>query len=352
MSIKLQILKESHSVRDAMKLASKHGKKSLVVVNDSEKYIGILSDGDIRRFILSGGNLDSKVIDACNKNSFFVFEKKYKKEDIKDIFMKEEFDLIAVLDKNKKVVNLIEFRDVFDTSKKRKKIDLPIVIMAGGKGTRLAPFTDVLPKPLIPIGDKTIIERIIDTFVEFGGNEFFLSINFKSKIIKAFFEELNPKYSLKYILEDKPLGTAGSLSLLKKNKFNNIIVCNCDVLFQIDCTALIEQHISSNSDITLVASTKEVMVPYGNCKLNKDGTLKEIKEKPKFDFLINAGLYVLNKKALNLIPENQYMDITTLITRLLKKNKKVSIFPINEEQWVDIGQWQEYRSAVQKLTDE
>ena len=174
-------------------------------------------------------------------------------------------------------------------------------------------------------------------------------MNYKSRILKAYFEELQPNYLFDFVEEEKPLGTAGSLSYLREKINKPFFVTNCDMLVEIDFNDLYNFHIKNRFDITLVASAKEYIIPYGTCELNKDGHLSHINEKPQFDFLINAGLYVLNPEVLNIIPENTEYHITTLIEDIKNSGKSVGVYPIDDNSWIDIGQWAEYKKAVEKL---
>jgi NDP-sugar pyrophosphorylase family protein len=221
--------------------------------------------------------------------------------------------------------------------------------MAGGKGSRLEPFTDVLPKPLVPISGKTVIERIIEQFTKFQANDFYISINYKSKILKAFFEELNPHYKLNFIQEDKPLGTGGSLGSLSGKLNDNFILTNCDVIFDIDIPDLVKFHHDENNIITVVASTKEFQLPYGNILLDNQGKLESTEEKPKFDFLVNTGMYIVSKAVIDLIQKNESIDFPDLIDRAISNRMSVGVYPITEDDWVDTGQWAEYKNAIKKL---
>tara|TARA_Y100000816_G_C26061740_1_gene557576 strand:- start:829 stop:1491 length:663 start_codon:yes stop_codon:yes gene_type:complete len=215
--------------------------------------------------------------------------------------------------------------------------------MAGGKGTRLKPFTNILPKPLIPIKDKTAIEVIIENLRSYGLDNFTISIHEKSEIIKAFFHELQPKFKVNFIKEPKPLGTIGSLNLLNKKKIkNNILITNCDILSNFDLIDFYNFHKDNNFDLTLVASEKRFEIPYGVCKIFNEGKLKSVEEKPSFDFLVNIGVYIVNKKVINLIPKNKFYNANELINRSKKKGLKVGVFPVSENNWKDTGQWSEF----------
>jgi len=223
------------------------------------------------------------------------------------------------------------------------------VIMAGGRGVRMEPFTKILPKPLVPIGDTPIIELIIQRFTNVGCTDFNITLNYKSKLLKAYFEELQPDYKVYFVEEHEPLGTAGSLRLLKGKFHQPFFVTNCDTIIKADYASLNEFHHAGGYDLTLVASAKEYVIPYGTCELNGEGHLSHINEKPKYDFLVNTGLYVVNAGVLDLIPKNKFYHITHLIEDAKNKNKKVGVFPIDDDAWIDIGQWTEYKQAIERL---
>ena len=255
-----------------------------------------------------------------------------------------------ILDEKHKVVDYITWSSINGDKKTEILLDnVSVVIMAGGKGTRMEPFTKVLPKSLIPIHDRPIIEHIVERFTNIGCSNFHLTVNYKGKILKAYFEELKPKYNVSFVDEKKPLGTAGSLQYLKGTFDKPFFVTNCDIIIKADYASLYEFHQKGEYDITLVASAKEYIIPYGTCELNYDGHLSHINEKPKYDFLINTGFYVLNPDVLELIPENKYYHITHLIEDAKKQGKRVGVFPIDDDAWIDIGQWAEYKKAIELL---
>ena len=320
-----------------------------LVVTEQSKFLGTITDGDIRKALLKKANIRDTIDKIYQKNAFFVYENNLDSKEIKNAFLKHHYSLIPILDSENNVVNVITWFDFFGRKEVLKKFKAPMVVMAGGKGTRMAPFTNVLPKPLIPINNQTVIERIIDSFQNHGKNDIYISINFKGAILKAYFQELNPSYKVSFIEESKPLGTAGALSKLKNKIKTPFFLTNCDVLFDLNYNDLLDHHNKSKSLITLVASAKEIIIPYGSLQINKDGYLSTFKEKPVLDYLINCGLYIIDPRALAHIPNNKYFDITDLISDLLKKNHNISIYPINDNQWVDVGQWEEYRKAVDQI---
>lgn len=341
----------SITIRQAMKALDKTAEKCLLVVDNNNKLLGTLTDGDIRRSILERNDFSTSIKDSFNSNPTCLTQGKYTKKEAINLLRSRKLDLIPIVDENNLVVNYVTW-SVFGENN-RKHADLlkkvPVVIMAGGKGTRLEPFTKILPKPLVPINEKPIIEHIIEKFTSLGINDFYLTVNYKSRILKAYFEELQPAYKVNFIVEKEPLGTAGSLKFLEGKFSRPFFVTNCDIIIKADYTSIYNFHIKNGYDITLVASIKEYIIPYGTCELNGDGYLSHINEKPKYDFLINTGLYILNPEILKFIPENKFFHITHLIEAVKSEGKKVGVFPIDDDAWIDVGQWAEYRKVVERL---
>ena len=339
------------TIRHAMKKLGQSGKKCLVVIDEKNTLLGTLSDGDLRKAILKGSNVGDSIFDIYQSKPTVLVEGKYELTEAKKLFIKNKFDLIPVVDYKGKLSDILLWETVFKNDKNRQneKLDVPVVIMAGGKGTRLEPFTKVLPKPLVPIHDKPVIEHIIERFVKVGVNEFILTINHKARILKAFIEELRPDYSIDFVEEQDPLGTAGSLKFLEGRFSEPFMVTNCDIIIKADYLDLYAFHQKNSYDITLVASMKNYIIPYGTCELNGEGHLKQINEKPEFDFLTNTGLYVLNPDVLHLIPADKLYHITHLIKDAKKSGKRVGVYPIDDDAWIDIGQWAEYQKAVERL---
>jgi dTDP-glucose pyrophosphorylase len=339
------------TIKVALRQLNNSGEKCLVVVGDGEKFIGTLSDGDVRKAILNGQEINSSIQTIFNKNSTYLLKDEYSKKEVKDIFLKNKFDLIPILDKTGKIIEILTWIEIFENGKNRNKIflNVPVVIMAGGSGTRMEPFTKILPKPLIPIHGEPIIEHIIERFTDIGCFDFHVTVNYKSRILKAYFEELQPNYSLSFIYEKEPLGTAGSLRYLMDKFDKPFFVTNCDIIIKADYASLYEFHQKGRYDVTLVASTKEYIIPYGTCELNGSGYLSHINEKPAYEFLINTGLYILNPDVLSIIPKNKFYHITHMIEDLKNAGKTIGVFPIDDDAWIDIGQWAEYKKAVEQF---
>ncbi len=339
------------TIKEAMEALDKTAEKVLLVVDESQALIGALTDGDIRRYILKEQDLIGAIENAYNKKPIFVFQEDFDPEKIKKIFTENKIDLVPILDQNRKVVDFITWEKVFGNNRRSgdQKLDAPVVIMAGGRGTRLEPFTKVLPKPLIPVGDKPVIDHIIDRFRAYGVCEFYLTIHHMSKILRAYFEEKKPDYSIGFAEEDEPRGTAGSLKLLKDKLDRPFFVSNCDIIIEADYAHLYRFHTKNSYDITLVASTKQFNIPYGICELNTSCSLERIQEKPEYSFLVNTGLYVLNPNVIDLIPDNKLFHITHLMDKVREKNGTIGVYPVSEKAWIDIGQWAEYRKTLKVI---
>lgn len=341
----------AHSIRQAMERLEQTEEKIVFVVDDDRRLLGSLTDGDIRRWILSDGDLKAEVSKVCNCNPH-VARDGYQIDQVREEMLQGNLGCVPVLNESREIIKLLFWKELFQGDapiRPAATLDLPVVIMAGGMGTRLAPFTNVLPKPLIPVGDRTIIEIIISQFLPYGISKFYLSVNYKAKLLKSFFEELSPPYSVQYIEESEPRGTAGSLLSLFECAHENILVTNCDIVIQADIADVVAFHVDNGYDMTLIASLKEYRIPYGVCALENSGDLSYIKEKPRYDFLVNTGMYVVRRDSLHLIPATGRYDMTDFIASLKSTGSRIGVFPISESAWVDTGEWDEYRKAIDSL---
>lgn len=344
-------IQPSATIKEAMETLDKTAEKVLLVVDEDQKLIGSLSDGDIRRYILKEQDLIGTIQNVYNKNPIFIFQKDFEIEKVKYVLTENIIDLLPILNQDHKVVDFVTWEMVFGNNRKleKQKLDVPVVIMAGGRGKRLEPFTRVLPKPLVPVGDKPVIDHIIDRFNTCGVSEFYITIHHMSKILRAYFEEKNPNYSIIFAEEDEPRGTAGSLKLLIDKLDKPFFVSNCDIIIEADYSDIFRFHTENRYDVTLVAATKQYSIPYGICELNESGSLEQIKEKPEYNYLVNTGLYVLNPNIISIIPDNKVFHITQLIETVKKDKGTVGVYPVSENAWIDIGQWTEYRKALKVI---
>jgi len=337
------------TIRESIKKLDETGIGFIVVVNQPGEVLGVVTDGDFRRAVLSGVSLDTPISGITNSN-FISINEGYSKEELENVFLNDVAQ-VPVISKGmlKEIILRQNLPIITNENLAPRILDVPVVIMAGGKGTRLEPFTHIMPKPLIPIGNKPIIEVIMDRFAEFGINEFYISLNYKANMIKAYFEERPLSSSINYIIEDIPLGTAGALKKLKDIIHSTFIVSNCDIIVKSDYKKIIDFHKDGKYDLTLVASMHHYTIPYGVCYVENGGDLKEISEKPEYDYLINTGMYVLEPDVIDYIPENKFYHITHLIEDLKKNKRRVGVYPVYEKSWIDVGQWEEYRNAIKYL---
>ena len=347
--INKHIILDTKSIRQAIRIMDSGGIGFCVCINNESTVIGVLTDGDFRRAVLSEVSLDQSVEEIINKNFIFV-QKEHSNNEIREIFTDSVVQHIPVLDGGK-LIDIYTEEAFFGIENRNNKTVLSnaVVIMAGGKGTRMDPFTRILPKPLIPIGNEPIIKVIMDEFKKFGMDDFHVSINDKGQMIKAYFHDHDLPYGIQYIEEDKPFGTAGSL-LEMKGKFNeSFFVSNCDIILRTDYSSILDFHVKGEFDLTLVASMRHYVIPYGICDVDKGGDLKSLKEKPEYDFLVNTGVYILEPKVLELIPSNTYFDMTSLINEIKNRDMKVGVFPVSEKSWADVGQWEEYSNTMKNF---
>lgn len=340
-------------IKDALKKLDKTAEKALLVVDNDARLLGTITDGDIRRFILGGGSLEDNIKKVYNKKPVYFTQKDFSLAKAKGIFIASKIDLIPILDKNSKVVDFITWNQAFSDKNSpkimRSRIDIPVVIMAGGKSTRLEPFTKIIPKPLIPIGDKPIVEIIIDEFRKQGANEYVLVLNYKREMIESYFNNISKEYKLQFVIENDFQGTAGGLKLLKEKIGERFIVSNCDVIVKANFEEVIDFHKKQDAALTILSSFQHYRIPYGIVKIREEGRVLGIHEKPEYTFMINTGVYILNKECLQFIPKRAYFEMTDLIKTLIKNKMKISTYPVNENDYIDIGQWEEYKKAIEKI---
>lgn len=345
MNYKSLLIDKSITIKDTIKALDK-GAKKVVIVTEDEKLVGIVTDGDIRRWILKNGDLKENVSKVMNDSP--VYLDYIYKDNAKKVMVDKSIECLPLVDDKKRVVDII-FLNGGLNSNNFEKIDVPVVIMAGGQGTRLYPYTKILPKPLIPIEDIPIVERIINRFNDYGCKSFYLTVNYKKNMIKAYFNEIDRDYDVFYIEEEKPLGTGGSLHLLKDKLKETFFVSNCDILIDANYSDIIKYHKKNNNKITVITSLKNYTIPYGVINLSENGDISSTKEKPEYNFLVNTGMYVLEPDVLEDIPENEFYHITYLIDKYIEEGKKVGTYPITENCWLDMGEFKEMERMVEKI---
>lgn len=320
--------------------------KLLMVVDDQEKYVSIISIGDIQRYLIKHQNIEAKVVDALRKN-VRVASAKDSPEQIKKIMIEFRTEFMPVLNDDGELDRVIFWKDVFEGKQEstKEKINVPVVIMAGGQGTRLKPITNIIPKPLVPIGEKPIVQIIMEQFSEIGTKAFYMSVNYKADMIKQYLDKIEKSYSISYFEEEKPLGTAGSLFLLKDQIKDTFFVSNCDILIDQDYEEVYQWHKENKNEITSIAAIKNYHIPYGTLEIEKNGLLKSMREKPDLTFYVNAGVYIVEPHLLNEIPDNEFFHITHLMDKVKDRGGRVGVFPVSEGSWMDIGNWVEYNKT-------
>lgn len=336
------LIDEKKSILDAMKKLDEVGSRCLFVVEKSKRFKGILTDGDLRRYILKKRNFNSNIEKIYNKRSFFVFKNKIKNNwKLKSFLAKNKNLVVPVLNKDKKPIDYLEH----SKSPQKDESNNLVLVMAGGKGLRMRPFTDILPKPLIPINKKPVILDIFDQFKKHEINNFLISMRSDDRILQNYLNQFESKYKINYLKEKKSLGSGGCLKFIKKQTKPYFMI-NCDSLLKINPIKLLNFHNEKNSVLTIVVCLKSHQIPYGQCEINSNGLLKSIKEKPNNKVLTNVGMYVIDPKINKLLPKKNFFNMDTLINKILLLKKRISIFPIPEADWKDSGSWDNYFKAI------
>lgn len=320
---------------DAMRQIDNNAKGILFITDGERHLLGSLTDGDIRRCIIRTGDLQKKASEAMlTQTRYFTLQTI---EDPHAYMEALKIHALPVLDGEGRIVDII-FYDADDTGTSKELKDVPVVIMAGGQGTRLYPYTRVLPKALIPIKEKTISEHIIDSFAAFGCEEFWFVLNHKKNMIKAFFAEQSHKGTIQYVEESKVLGTGGGVRLLQGKINDTFILTNCDILIRDDITKIYRHHKEHKNRVTMVCSLKEYTLPYGVVHTGEGGAIQSMEEKPKMSYLVNTGCYIVEPDVIDMIPENTEIGFPDVIENQRQAGEKVGIYPISENAWLDMGE--------------
>lgn len=340
------IVKTNYTVKEAIEKMEQEKIKAVVVLNEQNEVVGLFANGDMRGFFLRGGSLSANICDAMNSNPFLY----HSEQEVEEEHKKTIRVIYPIIDESKNLVKVIDYDNNTMVSEASNALEnVPLVIMAGGKGTRLYPYTKILPKPLIPIGDVTITERIVGTFTKYGCKQVFMILNHKANMIKAYMSELDKDYSIDFVEEKEFLGTAGGLRLIKDKINSTFFLSNCDILINADFECIYKTHKEKKNKITFVCSMKDVEIPYGVVKTDDDGMIKEMQEKPEFSFLINTGLYMIEPEVLDDIKEGEFIHFPDLAQRYLDKGERVGVFPISEKSWLDMGQFNEMENMMKNL---
>lgn len=337
------IILQDRSVRDALiKLDKLAADAILFVVDEENRLIGSLTDGDLRRGFIRGLDFENSITDFIQPNPRFIYENEFNQEKLND-FKVNLFKIIPILNKKNQIVDILNFR--FRTT----LLPLDAVLMAGGEGKRLRPLTEKTPKPLLKVGDKPIIEHNIDRLAKVGIENVFLSINYLGEQLEDFFGNGDSKkLKIKYLKEEKPLGTIGSVLLVDDFEHDNILVMNSDLLTNIDFADFYKTFIDANADMAVAATSYHVDVPYAVLESDENQKVQNLKEKPRYTYFSNAGIYIIRKKLLSMIPQDQFYDITDLMEKVIEMDYHIITYPING-YWLDIGTHADFKKAQEDI---
>ncbi|PWH86408.1 nucleotidyltransferase family protein [Brumimicrobium oceani] len=337
------LISKDKSVRDALKRLDELGADAILFIVDNKTVlIGSLTDGDLRRGFIKGLGFDNSIMDFIQGNPKFIFDDEYNQAKLED-FKGRNFKIIPILNRENQIVDILNFRE------KSTIIPADAVIMAGGKGTRLRPLTEKTPKPLLIVGNKPIIEYNIDRLAKIGVENIHISINYLGEQLEDYFGDgSNKKLNIKYLKEDKPLGTIGSILLADEFEHEDIFVMNSDLLTNIDFADFYKSYKESGADMAVAATSYHVDVPYAVLETDGKNKVKSLKEKPRYTYFSNAGIYLMKKSLLEMIPKDEFYDITDLMENVLSMDNILITYPING-YWLDIGKHEDFKKAQEDV---
>ncbi len=334
-----------YTVKQTIEHMEKENIKAAVIVDSRKKVLGLFANGDMRNYFLIGGSLGEKISVAMNKTPVLY----HSLEEVEEERTRMQRVIYPIVNDDNCLVDIIDYNIKNEDVKNNALKDVPLVIMAGGKGTRLYPYTKILPKPLIPIGDVTITERIIESFLKYGCKDVKMILNYKANMIKAYMLDLEKDYKIEFFEEKKFLGTAGGINLLKGHINNTFILSNCDVLINADLECLYKTHKTKGNKITFVCSMRDIVIPYGVIETDEDGMILNMKEKPELSYLINTGIYMIEPEVIQDIQDDEFIHLPDLAKKYIEKGENVGVFPISERSWLDMGQFSEMQNMLKSL---
>lgn len=347
MDIQKFIVQENADVIEVMRQIDTSA-RGIVFVCRGRQLCAVVTDGDIRRHIMKSGSLTDPIMKIASVPPIFLEQGK---ENMATAIMERNYiTAVPIVNEKQEIVDIC-FRRIGHPGQKGEKASLrtPLVIMAGGKGTRLKPYTDILPKPLIPIGEKTITEHIIDRFAEYGCQDVMMIVNYKKDFIKAYFKDISTGNEITFIEEEEYLGTGGGLRLLLDHLNTTFFMSNCDIIIDTDYDKMLDYHRMAGNLITMVCAVRRFEIPYGTIQTNAEGYVTELVEKPGFEYKVNTGFYLIEPEFLQKIPEDTYVHITDVIEKCIKGGEKVGTFLIDDENWMDMGQLDELEKMKAKM---
>ena len=338
-------LKQNATIKEALGIIDSGAMQIALVVDDNDKLLGTLTDGDIRRGILRGLDLDSSIETIVFKEPA-IAKISSTKEEILKIALSKKLHQIPIVDDNGIILDLKEIEELVEPKIKTNRA----ILMVGGLGTRLRPLTQDTPKPMLKVGNKPILQTIVERFAEYGFVNITMCVNFNASIIRDYFGDGKEfGVNIDYVLEQKRMGTAGALSLLKERPSEPFFVMNGDLLTNVNFEHIFNYHTLHKATATMCVREYDYEVPYGVVKMN-DNKITAIAEKPVQKFFVSAGIYMLSPEILDLIPKNEFYDMPALFEKLIRLSKNVISFPIRE-YWLDIGRMEEYQRANEEYKE-
>ena len=345
--IELLIGEDTILVSEAMRKIDRNSFGILFLVDKKKRITACITDGDIRRYLLSGGRMDGLASSAANHHPKIA---KNESEAI-HLYHSRNWIAIPIVDEESVIIDIFT-GDVNNKKTERVALNIPVVINAGGRGSRLDPYTRVLPKPLIPVGEIPIIELIMKEYQSYSCSDFHIIVNYKKELMKAYFHDNDEQYSISWYDEDKPLGTGGGLSLLRGKLQSTFFFANCDALLTANYESMLKYHKESGNVITMICAYKNFDIPYGVVEMGHDGAIEGMKEKPSISFLTNTGIYIVEPEVIDYIEDEEIIGFPDVVERVKRKGKKVAAYPISENDWLDMGQLPELEKMRVKLYGE
>ena len=318
---------------DAIKNLNSSGLKISIATDNKGKIVGTVTDGDIRKALIKGNKLNTNIRKIVNKK-YIAVNSKINIQEVKSMMSRYNIEQIPIIDKNNRIIGLHLSSQIMKSQ--NKIIKNPFIIMSGGQGKRLRPLTYLIPKPMIKINSRPMLQMIIEKAKAQGFRNFYLIVNYLNEVIENYFGN-GKKFGINitYVREKDPLGTAGGLSKLKNKIKTSFVISNCDVLSSIRYDSLLEFHIKNKSSATMALSNYKWKNPFGVVR-TKNSLITKIIEKPTYESFVNTGIYVLNPDVLKILKNNKSIDMTDLINKLINSKKKIFGFPVHEN-WLEIG---------------
>ena len=338
-------ISQNATIKEALKIIGDGAMQIAIIVDEKDKLLGTLTDGDIRRGLLKGLDLNSSIESLISRNPICAKHTDTKKS-ILELGLSKKLHQIPIVDDTGKILDIQAINDLIKVTNKTNKVFL----MVGGLGKRLGKLTKNTPKPMLKVGNKSILQTIVESFAEYGYTNIVMCLNYKSEVIKEYFGDGSDfGVSIEYILESKRMGTAGALSLLKEKPTEPFFVMNGDLLTNVNLENIHQFFISNNAYALMCVRQYESQIPYG--VIDIDNThIRSVEEKPIQKFFVNAGIYMLEPEALEHVPKNEFFNMTSLFEKLINKDKNIISFPI-DGYWLDIGRSDEYKKANEEYNE-